>query len=285
MMNEDIVNSQSISASAPKKTPLDARSLHLRKLILSGLEGTKKGHVGSALSLVEIVRVLYDDFLSVRPAEPLWPDRDRFILSKGHGCLGLYAVLADKGFIGIDEIKNYTLPGSRLGGCSESTVPGIEATTGALGHGLSIGVGMALAARIQKRPSRVYVLLGDGELDEGSVWEAALCAAKYKLSHLTALIDCNKYQIAGSTKDILDLEPLKDKLVSFGFVVEEVDGHDVAALREVFKRLPFAPDKPSAVICHTIKGKGITMAEGTHEWHWKSGIDETMITKMKYDLE
>lgn len=268
-----------------KSPPLDERSRYLRKLILLGLAGARKGHVGSALSLVEIIRVLYDDLLRFRPAEPFWPDRDRFILSKGHGCLALYAVLADKGFIEIDEIKTYTLPGSRLGGCSENTVPGVEATTGSLGHGFSIGVGMALASRLQNRTSRVYVVLGDGELDEGAIWEAALCSAKHKLSHLTLIIDCNKHQIAGSTKDILNLEPLRDKLVSFGFVTEEVDGHDVEALRTVFKKLPFSADKPSAVICHTVKGKGISIAEGTHEWHWKGGLDEALISKMKADLE
>lgn len=266
---------------AEKILPLDERSLYLRKLIMLGLEGTKKGHVGSALSLVEIIRVLYDDIMNYRPQEPSWPERDRFILSKGHGCLALYAVLADKGFIAIEELKTYTLEGSRLGGCSENTVPGIEATTGALGHGFSIGVGMALASRLQNRPSRVYVVLGDGELNEGSVWEAALSAAKYKLSHLTVIIDCNKYQIAGSTKDILDIEPLKDKWVSFGFVTHEVDGHDVEALKGIFKKLPFSGDQPSAIICHTIKGKGISFAEGDYRWHWKSGLDEAMITKMK----
>jgi len=273
-------NSQQVG-TIEKDLPLDGRSCYLRKLIVLGLEGTKKGHVGSALSLVEIIRVLYDDIMRYRPHEPLWPERDRFILSKGHGCLALYAMLADKGFIGVDELKTYTLEGSRLGGCSENTVPGVEATTGALGHGFSVGVGMAIAARIQKRPSRVYAVLGDGELNEGSIWEAALCAAKHKLSHLTAIIDRNKFQIAGSTKDILNLEPLKDKWVSFGFATQEVDGHDVEALRNIFKKLPFSDDKPSAIICHTVKGKGISFAEGTYKWHWKSGLDEAMISKMR----
>jgi len=270
---------------AQKVTSMDERSRYLRKLILKGLEGTKKGHVGSALSLVEIIRVLYDDIMNYRPQEPMWPDRDRFILSKGHGCLALYAVLADKGFIDPEELTTYTLEGSRLGGCSENIVPGVEATTGALGHGFAVGLGMALAARIQKRPSRVYAVLGDGELNEGSIWEGALFAAKHKLTHLTAIIDCNKFQIAGSTKDILNLEPLKDKWVSFGFAVQEVDGHDVEALRRVFKKLPFSDEKPSAVICHTIKGKGFSFAEGTHKWHWKSGLDEPTLSQMKSLLE
>ncbi|MCX5695188.1 MAG: transketolase [Candidatus Omnitrophica bacterium] len=264
---------------------MDERSRYLRRLILSGIEGTRKGHIGSALSVVEIIRVLYDDIMKYRPQEPLWPERDRFILSKGHGCLALYAVLADKGFLDVEELKTYALENSRLGGCPESLVPGIEATTGALGHGLSIGVGMALASRIQNRRSRVYVVLGDGELDEGSIWEAALCAAKHKLSHLTAIIDCNKLQLGGSTKEILNLEPLREKWISFGFTVEEVDGHNVDTLKATFKRLPFSSDKPSMVICHTIKGKGFSFAENDYKWHWKSGIDDATILKMKSSLE
>ncbi len=270
---------------AEKAALMDERSRYLRQLIFTGLEGTKKGHVGSALSLVEIVRVLYDDIMNYRPQEPLWPDRDRFILSKGHGCLALYAVLADKGFIDPEEIKTYTMEGSRLGGCCENIVPGVEATTGALGHGFAVGIGMALAARIQKRPSRVYAVLSDGELAEGSIWEGALSAAKHKLSHLTAIIDCNKCQITGRTKDILDLEPLKDKWESFGFETKEVDGHDVAALRKMFKSLPFSSDKPSAIICHTLKARGLGFAEGDYKWHWKSGLDEATLTKMRLALE
>ena len=280
-----MLNQSQGSDRTEKPALLDERSRYLRRMILTGLEGAKKGHVGSALSLVEIIRVLYDDVMNCRPQEPMWPDRDRFILSKGHGCLALYAVLADKGFIDPQELKTYTLEGSRLGGCSENIVPGVEATSGALGHGLSIGIGMAIAARIQKRPSRVYVVLGDGELNEGSVWEAALSAAKHKLSHLTVIIDCNKFQIAGATKDILNLEPLKDKWVSFGFKTKEVDGHDVGALRKMFNGLPFSGDKPSAIICHTIKGKGFPFAEGDYKWHWKSGLDEAMISKMRSALE
>jgi transketolase len=180
----------------------------------------------------------------------------------------------------MEELKTYTLEGSRLGGCSESTVPGVEATTGALGHGFSVGVGMALASRLQKRSNRVYVVLGDGELNEGSVWEAALYCAHHQLSNLTVIIDCNKLQIAGATKDIVNLEPLKDKWVSFGFATQEVDGHDVGALRDIFGKLPFSPDKPSAIICHTIKGKGLSFAEGDYRWHWKGGIDEAMVLKM-----
>ena len=263
---------------------LDQRSKYLRKLIVRALEGAGKGHVGSALSCVEIIRVLYDDVMKYQPSNPAWADRDRFILSKGHACLALYAILADKGFIGIDELSGYTNPKSRLGGCSESTVPGVEATTGALGHGLSVGAGMALAARLQGRSSRVFVMVGDGELNEGAVWEAALFSAKHQLSNLTVIVDRNWLQIAGPTEVVTPLEPLKEKLEAFGFHTIEVDGHDLLQMRqELSIVLPSGP--PQAMICHTIKGKGFPFAENDHNWHWKSGIDSELIAKMNEALE
>jgi len=266
-------------------TDLDGRSRYLRRLILRGVEGTRKGHIGSALSSVEIIRVLYDDIMHYCPDNPLWPERDRFILSKGHGCLALYAILADKGFISVEELDTYALDGSRLGGCSEIIVPGVEATTGALGHGLSIGIGMALAARLQKRRSRVYVLLGDGELDEGAVWEAALCAAKHRLTNLIAIVDCNKLQLSGPTSEVLNLEPLRAKWEAFGFATTGVDGHNVEVLKRTFENLPLAEHKPSAVICHAVKGKGLPFAEHDYAWHWKGGIDDALLAQMKEALE
>lgn len=263
---------------------LDQRSKYLRKLIVSALEGAGKGHVGSALSCVEIIRVLYDDVMNYQPSNPAWVDRDRFILSKGHACLSLYAILADKGFIAIDELSGYTNPKSRLGGCSESTVPGVEATTGALGHGLSVGAGMALAARIQRRRSRVFVMVGDGELNEGSVWEAALFSAKHQLSNLTVIIDRNWLQIAGPTEVVTPLEPLKEKLVAFGFHTIDVDGHDLIQLRQELS-IVSTSGPPRAIICHTVKGKGLPFAENDHNWHWKAGIDSELIAKMNAALE
>jgi transketolase len=178
---------------------------------------------------------------AIRPAQPDWPERDRMILSKGHGCIALYVMLADKGFFPLETLDTFCRRDSILGGHPEaSKVPGVEASTGALGHGLSYGVGMALAARIRRRDSRVIVVMGDGEINEGSVWEAALCAGKHGLSNLTAVIDYNKLQSAGPTREIQDLEPLADKWRAFNFAVAEVDGHDVAALRAVFARLPLA---------------------------------------------
>ena len=269
-------------AEEAKKIKLDQRSKDLRKLVLEGLQGAGRGHVGSAMSFIEIVRVLYDHIMKYRVDDPAWPERDRFILSKGHGCLGLYAVLADKGFIAPDELKTYSMKGSRLGGCCEIIVPGIEATTGALGHGLSVGVGMAMAALMRDRNSKVYVLLSDGELAEGSTWEAALCAAKHRLCNLVVMIDYNKVQLAGFTDEISQLEPLADKWRSFGFELIEVNGHDVNELRCVFES---PMEKPTAVICHTVKGKGIPFAEDSAQWHWKNKIDGDLISRMRLALE
>lgn len=266
--------------------PLDERSKYLRKLVVRCLEGGERGHVGSSMSLIEIMRVLYDDVLRFRANDPNWVDRDRMILSKGHGCIALYIMLADKGFIPLETLDTFCRRDSILGGHPEAgKIPGVEASTGALGHGLSIGLGMALAAQIQKRDSKVIVVMGDGEINEGSVWEAAMCAGKHRLSNLTAVIDYNKIQSAGPTREIQDLEPLVDKWRAFNFNPVEVDGHDVEALRKVFTRLPAASDKPTAVICHTVKGKGISFAENDANWHHKSKIGKDVVAKLHAALE
>jgi transketolase len=237
------------------------------------------------MSLVEVLRVLYDDVLRYRAREPRWPERDRMILSKGHGCLALYAILADKGFIPLTALDSFCHRDSILGGHPESgKVPGVEASTGSLGHGLSYGVGMALAQRIRRGDSRVFVLMGDGEINEGSVWEAALCAGKHKLSSLTALIDYNKIQSAGFTRDIQDLEPLLDKWRAFGFAAAEVDGHDVSALHSLLRRIPLQADRPSAIICHTVKGKGIPFAENDPNWHHKNKFADGELAQMYASL-
>jgi len=268
-----------------KKCALDERSKHLRRLIVRGLAGGGRGHIGSAMSLVEILRVLYDDVLRYRPSEPDWPERDRMILSKGHGCLALYAMLADKGYIPVETLDTFCRRDSILGGHPEARkVPGVEASTGSLGHGLSLGVGMALAARMQKRSSRIFVVMGDGEIDEGSVWEAAMCAGKHHLVNLTAIIDYNKLQAAGRTRDIQDLEPLLDKWHAFGFTAAEVDGHDVAVLSTLFRRLPLAADRPTAIVCHTVKGRGIEFAEDDPNWHHKAKLGADEIRRLRAAL-
>jgi transketolase len=266
--------------------PLDERSKYLRRLVVRALAGGERGHVGSSMSLIEIMRVFYDDILRYRPQEPKWAGRDRLILSKGHGCIALYVLLADKGFFPLETLDTFCRRNSILGGHPEAgKVPGVEASTGALGHGLSIGVGMALAGRIEKRDSRVVVVMGDGEINEGSVWEAALCAGKHKLSNLTAVIDYNKIQSAGPTREIQDLEPLVDKWRAFNFETVEVDGHDVMAMRELFLRLPLSKEKPTAIICHTVKGKGISFAEHDPGWHHKSKIARDVVAKLQAALD
>lgn len=260
--------------------PLDARSRGLRHLMVRMLKGGNRGHIGSTLSLIEIMRVLYDDVMKHDPKNPDWEQRDVCILSKGHGCIAQYAILADKGYFPMSELDIFCRKDSILGGHPDANkVPGVEASTGALGHGLSIGLGMALAARMKKLQSRVFVVMGDGEINEGSVWEAAMSANKHKVTNLVALVDYNKVQAAGLTREILDLEPLADKWRAFGFETVEVDGHNVEALRKVLAPRPNAT-KPLAVICHTVKGKGLDFAENDAKWHHQSNIKPEVFAQM-----
>ncbi len=254
---------------------VDGRSKGLRRLVVRALKAARRGHLGAAYSAVEILRVLYDDVMRYDPANPTWAERDRCILSKGHGCLALYALLADKGFFPVEELDRFCSADGILGGHPDANkVPGVEASTGALGHGLPIGIGFALNARHVKSGARVFVVLGDGECNEGSVWEAAMCAAKHRLTNLTAIVDYNKHQSYASTREVQDLEPFADKWRAFGWAAREVDGHDVAALRAVFTALPFEPDRPNAVICHTVKGKGAPFAENNMAWHHKNKLSD-----------
>jgi len=264
-------------------TKLDERSRHLRRSVVRMLEAGRRGHIGSAFSLVEILRVLYDDVLQFDAKRPRWEDRDRCILSKGHGCLALYVVLAEKGYFPESELWKFCKFDSMLGGHPEAgKVPGVEASTGSLGHGLPIGVGMAIAAQVDRKSHRVFVISSDGESNEGSVWEAALCAGKHGLSNLTVLIDYNKQQSYGATNEVLDLEPLADKWRAFNFAVQEVNGHDVEALRSSLKSLPLTEGKPSVVICHTVKGKGVPYAESNPHWHHKNKVtDEELAALME----
>jgi len=267
-------------------TPLDARSRALRRQIVRMLEKGGRGHVGSAFSLVEILRVLYDDVLRYDPKNPRWAQRDRFILSKGHGCLALYVLLAEKGFFPEAELWKFCKPDGILGGHPEAgKIPGVEASTGSLGHGLPIGVGFALNARYEKAAHRVFVVSSDGESNEGSVWEAALCAGKHKLNNLTVLVDYNKQQSYSTTYEVLDLDPFADKWRAFGFAAEEVDGHSVEQLRAALARVPFAPNKPSVIICHTIKGKGISFVENNLNWHHKNKVTPEEVASLLAELE
>ncbi|HAW49867.1 TPA: transketolase [bacterium] len=265
---------------------LDKISIEYRKEILNIINYSRRGHIPPSLSIVEIIRVLYEDILNISSKNPFWEDRDRFILSKGHGCLTLYVALAKKGFFPKEELYRFCKSDTILGGHPEYIkIPGVEASTGSLGHGLSIGIGFALNARLEKKNYRTFVLLGDGECQEGSVWEAALCASKHKLNRLIAIIDYNKMQCYGKISEVLELEPFSEKWRDFGFVVKEVDGHDIKALRKVFQNVPFDDKKPSVIICHTVKGKGIPFLENNASWHHKSGISDEEMKKMFEGLE
>jgi transketolase len=275
--------------SFPKKAlkiPLDKRSKIIRKSIIKGIVDSGRGHFGSAMSTVEILRVLYDDFMKYDPKNPKKEKRDRLILSKGHGCLSLYSILADKGFFSKKYLGKVGHPNSILGGHPEYLkVPGIEASTGALGHGLSIASGMALSLKIKKSKSKVFVILGDGEINEGSNWEAAMSASKHQLTNLKVFIDYNKIQSYGFTKDVVDLEPLTLKWKSFGFEVSEVNGHNVKELRSNIKKFYKKKDKkPSITICHTIKGKGFSFAENNPFWHHKNSFTQEDIKKFDESL-
>lgn len=264
---------------------LDARAVALRRRILDAFERSGRGHIASAFSLIEIVRVLYDDVLRIDPARPDWPERDRFVLSKGHGCLGLYVVLADKGFFAAEELDRVCELDALLGGHPEHVIPGVEASTGALGHGLSIAIGMALAARIDRRDHRVFALIGDGECAEGSIWEAALAAHKHGLSKLTVIVDRNHFQCYGPTEEVGPLEPLVEKWASFGFAVRECDGHDPEALRKHLLDVPFDRERPSVLICHTVKGRGVAEMESNPKWHHTSRIDAEELRRLRAQLE
>lgn len=264
---------------------LDARSIELRGKILDVLGHSRRGHIGASFSLVEILRVLFDEFLRFDPANPKWPERDRFILSKGHGCLALYVLLAEKGFFPAEELARFCAFDGMLGGHPDARkIPGVETSTGSLGHGLPFGVGMALHGRMTKSRHRVYVVMGDGECDEGSVWEAALCAGKHRLGNLTVLVDYNKMQSYGTVAEVQELEPFALKWQIFGFHAAEVNGHDVVALRGALLDAARNPGRPTVLICHTVKGRGVKSAEGNLAWHHKSRISDDELALLRAEL-
>lgn len=227
-------------------------------------------HIGTCLSMADLLAVLYGHELRVDPAQPAWPNRDRFILGKGHGAAILYAVLAERGFFPTAWLDDYAQDGSLLLGHASHHVPGVELSTGSLGHGLPVGCGMALAGKREGRPYRVFVLLSDGELDEGSNWEAILFAPQHRLDNLVAIVDYNKIQSFGSVKEVLDLDPLADKWRAFRWAVREIDGHDHAQIAATLADTPFETDKPSVIIAHTVKGKGVSFMENQLAWHYRS---------------
>ena len=237
----------------------------------------KASHIGSALSIADIVAVLYGRILKVDPATPGNPERDRFILSKGHACVAVYAALAETGFIDPAMLETYGTDGSMLMAHISHKVPGAEFSTGALGHGLPFGTGKALAAKRQSRNWRTIVLTSDGEWDEGSNWEAALFAAHHKLDNLLCIIDYNKLQSLRSVDETLRLDPLHSKFEAFGWAVREVDGHDHDALSKALETRSWAPHKPALLIAHTVKGKGVSFMENRVEWHYRNPTPELLI--------
>lgn len=235
------------------------------------------GHIPASLSIVEILSVLYSGILKVDPRRADDPERDRFILSKGHACVALYAILAEKGFFPKAELDKFGKKESILGGHPDMRkVRGIEASTGSLGHGFPFGAGQALAAKLDKRDYKVFVIIGDGECQEGSVWEAALFAPQHKLDNLVVIVDHNKIQAMDRLDKIVALDPLADKWSSFGWEVREADGHNLSRLQEVFTSIPFVKGKPNLVIAHTTKGKGISFMENTPIWHYRLPNAEEM---------
>jgi transketolase len=243
---------------------------------------TNSSHIGGGLSMADIVSVLYCSVLRVRPEEPAWSERDRFLLSKGHAAAMLYAALAERGFFPRDWLDRFCEYGSPLAGhVTHCRVPGVEVSSGSLGHGLGLACGMALAGKADKAPWRVFVLLSDGECDEGSTWEAALFAPHHKLGNLTAIVDYNKIQSFGSVAEVLDLEPFADKWRAFGWDVAEVDGHDHAALRDVLKAARAEAGRPRLILAHTVKGKGVSFMENQLAWHYKSPSPEQLAQALK----
>lgn len=246
----------------------------IRVKLLNMIYNAKSGHTGGSLSCVDILVSLYFQILCYDPANPDDINRDRFILSKGHSVEAYYATLAAAGFISDDELSTYGVFNSRLFGHPTKKIPGIEAASGALGHGLSIGLGMAIAALKDNRKSRVYVLMGDGEQAEGSIWEAAMAASHYHASNLVGIIDYNKLQISGNVDDIMKISCLKERWNSFGWNVIEVDGNDILALIRTFEELQQNQEKPTLLIAHTIKGKGVSFMENNPAWHHKNPTEE-----------
>ena len=245
-----------------------AKKIRLHALEMTHLGGSS--HIGSIFSIADILAVLYEDILFFNPKKPDLKERDRFILSKGHSGAGVYAALAEKDFFPVSELKKHYSDGSKFSGhVSHKGVPGVEFSTGSLGHGLSVSCGLALSAKLDKQNHKIFCLMSDGECDEGSNWEAILFAAHHNLDNLIAIVDYNKLQSIYSPKQTLNLEPFKDKWEAFGWNVQEVDGHDQKKLKETFNTKP-SNNRPNCIICHTVKGKGVSFMENNNLWHYRS---------------
>jgi len=260
---------------------LKRTALRVRRNILRMFKAGGSGHLGGALSAADILTALYFRVMRVDPENPLWRERDRFVLSAGHKCLGLYAVLAQRGFFDLEVLDSYGALESRVAGHPDMhMLPGVEASTGALGHGLAIAGGMAMGLRMDRLDSRVYVLLGDGELAEGSNWEAAAACSHHRLDNLLAFVDRNALQISGRTAEVMNYEPVGGRLEAFGWSVREIDGHDFAQIVENAGEMPFEAGRPSAVVANTVKSRGFSFAEDRVDYHhWKPTPEEIRLAE------
>jgi transketolase len=256
------------SVTRPDLSELRQMADRIRQHIVDMCAGPEGGHFGGSMSISDILAVLYGSVLRIDPDAPQEPDRDVLLLSKGHGALALYSALAERGFIPIEELETYGRPGSRLMGHPLPIVPGVEMPTGSLGHGLALGLGFALAGRLAASSRRAFVITGDGELQEGSCWEAASCAAALGTDNLIAIVDRNYLQLTGPTEEIAPLEPLADRWRAFGWSVRQVDGHDVGELREALSSAPWQPGRPSVVVARTEKGHGVPFIAGQAASHY-----------------
>ncbi len=253
---------------------LENEARQIRRNIWRALRAGGSGHAGGSNSAADILAALYFHRMRIRPSEPDWPERDRFVLSKGHANAALGAVLAQAGFIDETILDKFYAFESPFGMHPDIKMNGVEMCTGALGHGLSIAMGMALGARIQKKDFHTFVMVGDGELHEGSNWEAAMAASHYRLANLTVIVDFNKIAQSGPLSELINVEPLAEKWRAFGFEVKEIDGHDMGEIVEMLDALPLNAVRPTAIIAHTIKGKGVSFAENTYVWHSNNVTDE-----------
>jgi len=256
-------------------------ALRLRRHVVRMCASGKSSHVGSGLSMADIVAVLYGEVMRLAPADPRWPGRDHFILSKGHAGACVYAALAERGFMPVETLDTHYRNGSVLSGhVNHKGVPGVELSTGSLGHGLGVGAGMAMQLRRAGGTQRVYVVLSDGECDEGSNWEAILFAAHHRLSNLCAVVDYNKLQSLASVENTIGLEPFADKWRAFGWSVAEIDGHDHGALKRAFAEAATG-DRPTCVLAHTVKGRGVSFMENQVLWHYRAPAGEEFVAALR----
>jgi transketolase len=272
-------------SNLPSAVELARTANRLRLNVLEMVIKAGGGHIGGSFSVIDILSALYLRVLNHDPGNPDWPGRDRLVFSKGHSCLALYNVLAECGYFPKENLDCYCVDGGAFAGHPErKLVPGAEATTGSLGHGLPIAVGMAMSAKLNGESHRTVCVLGDGECNEGSVWEAFMAGAQFKLDNLTAIIDSNKYESLGTVEEILSIEPLGERLADFGWAVREIDGHDMARILDALENAPYEEGKPNAIVAHTVKGKGVSFMEGVSMWHYR-GPSEDEAEKARAELK